>query len=668
MMSMQIKLTPIAAGVLLGIIVSIPQSARADYAQGSVLSDKIFYQIGGGSAVMPPPTRKRPNEYSIGLGWNGDFMCGNFDLKTTVKNQLNGVTEGFKDLFGNIIESATGAVASMPAMIIQRANPQLYDLLTNGLYQAKLDFDSLKTSCEAMANDMADFVFDQKWEKSAEMNNWKEIIGLEPDAKKAKKQIEDDGGKKGIVWIGGEKKGGLNQGSINLLLDVVSAGFNLSQGRGALDKSSVPTTQCDGRMCTEWQTPAQAAEWVRDVLGDKTISTCQDCGDKPKSSKAGTGLASKIEEETIGVMTNFETILNSNDISAEQLQAISSTTIPITRGLIDAIKNDPDAVVLATRLSSEVGVSRTLEKALIARRMILAGMREPNVSQNTLAQDELKHALQDLDREIEQVRLEVDMQKMIGGSTAITALNNRLIEQQRGLTSNAPDSTIGRFGTLEQAEDEDIKENAIYAEERHIILPISNFTGGLSGINATYNTAIMTGSGTSGMVITGGNYAPLNAISGTSLEQATGLLRNFEGFSAKSYWDVNAYRTGYGSDTITTADGTVIKVTKDTIVSKEDAERDLARRTQIFADGVKRQVKAETWNALPPNAQAALTSIAYNYGSLSELPSLVKAAQVSAKTGDMTALAAAIRNRAVDNNGVNAKRRNQEADYVLQKG
>ncbi len=91
MMSMQIKLTPIAAGVLLGIIVSIPQPARADYAQGSVLSDKIFYQIGGGSAVMPPPTRKRPNEYSIGLGWNGDFMCGNFDLKTTVKNQLNGV-------------------------------------------------------------------------------------------------------------------------------------------------------------------------------------------------------------------------------------------------------------------------------------------------------------------------------------------------------------------------------------------------------------------------------------------------------------------------------------------------------------------------------------------------------------------------------------------------
>ena len=71
-------------------------------------------------------------------------MCGNFDIKTSIKNQLNGLTEGFKDLYSNVIESATGAVASLPAMVIQRANPQLYDILTNGLYQGKIDFNSLK--------------------------------------------------------------------------------------------------------------------------------------------------------------------------------------------------------------------------------------------------------------------------------------------------------------------------------------------------------------------------------------------------------------------------------------------------------------------------------------------------------------------------------------------
>jgi hypothetical protein len=43
-------------------------------------------------------------------GWSSDLMCGNFDLKTTVGNQLNGITSGFKDLMGNVIQGATGAV------------------------------------------------------------------------------------------------------------------------------------------------------------------------------------------------------------------------------------------------------------------------------------------------------------------------------------------------------------------------------------------------------------------------------------------------------------------------------------------------------------------------------------------------------------------------------
>ncbi|WP_245872481.1 lysozyme [Avibacterium endocarditidis] len=151
------------------------------------------------------------------------------------------------------------------------------------------------------------------------------------------------------------------------------------------------------------------------------------------------------------------------------------------------------------------------------------------------------------------------------------------------------------------------------------------------------------------------------------MEQASGLLKTFEGYSSKAYWDVNAYRTGYGSDTITKADGTIVRVTKDTIVTREDAERDLARRTQEFANIAKREVSPETWNALSPQAQAVLTSYAYNYGTLRKTKSVITAAQKSAATGDMTALADAIRNRQNDNKGSNARRRNQEADYILNK-
>lgn len=46
------------------------------------------------------------------IGWSSDLMCGNFDLKTTVGNQLNGVTSGYKNLMSDVIQ---GPPAQSPA-------------------------------------------------------------------------------------------------------------------------------------------------------------------------------------------------------------------------------------------------------------------------------------------------------------------------------------------------------------------------------------------------------------------------------------------------------------------------------------------------------------------------------------------------------------------------
>lgn len=135
-----------------------------------------------------------------------------------------------------------------------------------------------------------------------------------------------------------------------------------------------------------------------------------------------------------------------------------------------------------------------------------------------------------------------------------------------------------------------------------------------------------------------------------------------EGFSATPYWDRNAYRIGYGSDTWTDGNGRVHKVTKDTApVSQEDAYRDLTRRVPEFQrEGVIKYVGEQAWNQLAPETKAAVTSLAYNYGSLSELPSLRKAIQ-SAQPGE---IAAAIKARATDNGGINRNRRLKEAAMV----
>lgn len=137
-----------------------------------------------------------------------------------------------------------------------------------------------------------------------------------------------------------------------------------------------------------------------------------------------------------------------------------------------------------------------------------------------------------------------------------------------------------------------------------------------------------------------------------------GVIRGFEGFSNRAYWDVNAYRAGYGSDTVTRADGTVERVTENTVVTREDAERDLARRTQEFSNIAEKKVGKQQWATLAPNVRAALTSITYNYG---EIPDRLMPA---IRSGSAEQIAQAVEGLAGDNEGVNRRRRLQEAAII----
>lgn len=156
----------------------------------------------------------------------------------------------------------------------------------------------------------------------------------------------------------------------------------------------------------------------------------------------------------------------------------------------------------------------------------------------------------------------------------------------------------------------------------------------------------------------------LAGVTGTSgfSGKASSLIKQFEGFRSTPYYDVNAFRAGFGSDTVTLADGSIQKVVQGMRVSVEDANRDLARRIGEFAATVQGQLGAERFGQLNQDQQAALTSIAYNYGSLPER--LVAAI----KSGNTQSITETIRSLASDNGGVNAKRRNLEADVFASGG
>ena len=145
----------------------------------------------------------------------------------------------------------------------------------------------------------------------------------------------------------------------------------------------------------------------------------------------------------------------------------------------------------------------------------------------------------------------------------------------------------------------------------------------------------------------------------TSGDMTTNLIKEREGFIEKPKYDVNAYRAGYGSDTVTLPDGSVQKIEPGMRVSREDAERDLQRRINTeFVPKAAAKVGEENWARLPENVRASLTSVAYNYGTI---PSRIVPA---VQSGNPEAIAKAIESLADDNKGINAGRRMQEANIA----
>ena len=406
---------------------------------GQVIGDDVLYHIGGGRAVAMSSTGNMQS-LGVGLGWNNNLICGNMSLTNTLQNQLNGVTNGFQSIMSNVIQNATSAVASLPALIIQRADPGLYNLLTNGILQARLDFDRSKMTCRAMANRMADLAGGQtSWDQLAEGLSLTQSVNS-TDAVSAVNQAESSHGNNGVPWVGGSNAGGSGQSPIKVVSDVTKAGYNLLNGRSVSDTSSIGTTNCAGSMtCQTWTSPQAAADWATRVLGEQVTQTCEDC--TKTQTTPGVGLTPMIQEEyQTKLQALKDLITGTKPTTPENLAAAGSDAVPITRGVVEALRDDQDQDVLGQRLASEVALSSVLEKALLLQRTLLTGKEEPNVAANQLAQQAVSQENTTLEQEINNLKTELELRHELTGNSpmAIVERNTARAAGSRGIYQGDP--------------------------------------------------------------------------------------------------------------------------------------------------------------------------------------------------------------------------------------
>ena len=393
-----------------------------------------YYEIGGAEPVSAPAN---PSVVSVTLGGSAQlglgYSCGKFDPVLAVTNTLNDIAGGVDDMMNAMTVAASAAIATLPALILQRANPGLYDLFQNALLKAEETMQLATKSCEQMEaeiargkNPYADLITLSKG------NDWKVQMGIGGnDAVTAKDSVETANGDNGVPWIGGQA-GGAGQPELQFTGDIVRAGYNINMNRPLIATGPVPAESAT-RLSEVWPTPIAARDWVVDVVGENIATTCDTCR---KDAIPGTGLLPKLYAESTAVTAGIQDLVSG--VTAPTLANLEQVTAPgvaVTRQVIEAVREMPatEQGLIIGRLVSEISAARTVEKALYARRLLLSGRQVPEVYATEVAREHADTAIAELDKEIENLLFETRVRREVVSDTVMVLLNRAAARRRASL-------------------------------------------------------------------------------------------------------------------------------------------------------------------------------------------------------------------------------------------
>jgi len=411
----------------------------------AVGDDELLYRLGGGEPIsLGPSARASTLRLGVSAEWNSNLVCGEFDVAHSVRNQLNGVTGAFQEVMGNVVQTAQGVVASLPALAIQRLNPGLYDLLQNGVLEAGQEFRVAKLRCDEIADDMGDRLAHGGWSAVAKGDYWRRQINVGGrDVVEVAEEADASGADGGVPWVGGAAKGGAGQDPIEAVGDVSKAGYNLLLGRAAGDDSGVGPAACgDSDICKVWDDPDDMAEWMRRAVGEIEVRTCDGC--RKVASQAGLGLSSIYRREKSALANLLRPLVQTDGVPSEALlEGLSGGGgFRVTRRLIEAIREEPRPAEMADRLAGELAVGRVLGQAAMARRAMLAGMREPHVAGNEAALAQAERAVAELDREIRQMEVELRVKSIVDSNSSVAVLQRAGIRKRVPVWEASPGGSL----------------------------------------------------------------------------------------------------------------------------------------------------------------------------------------------------------------------------------
>lgn len=408
-------------------------------------SDSVWYYEVGGQRPLTAPASPITNSIILGgsLDWGSGFNCSAFDPTLGIANTLNQVKSGADAIQQQVTDAATGAIASLPLLMLQRANPGLYELLMNSMARAEQGVQVSTRSCQQMQQTISQGGNPvEGWIDISRTHDWQDQMGsggyrsASVDVVQAQQNVEKNNGENGVTWVGGTKAGGRGQQPIDIPSDIVKAGYNQSLNRAA--NSNAPAPQNGSRVSELWETPEELMSFSRSLLGEEKVRTYSD---RPTETMPARGMSFEINKEVERLTPIFNGLIDGSvEPSGENMLSVSTPSMVINAGTIQALSNLPDAdqTILKGRLIQEVATARVVEKALMLHRLLFSGAQEPNVAQNGPAQESAQKYSARLQQSIDDALFELEMNKRLASTTSQTINNVEAMQRRVGNSTVTP--------------------------------------------------------------------------------------------------------------------------------------------------------------------------------------------------------------------------------------
>lgn len=432
-------------------------------AERTPINSSLYYDIGGGEVIDFPLTRNPTTRIEVDASFKLPTLCEIWDKKLDLGGLDNYIdlagsyAKGELDKLGEgVIEFLVTAPATIAVASLQRALPGMYDYSQNLKAQMDVSIDYAKQSCSAVVENMDNNVNPwSNWLTASASTHWRSMLDDDEmvNVLKAEKKINELHGEVAVQWFG-KKRGTQEEGPINLVRDVVSAGFaaNLDRiytGDKVIANGTTSPYQelRDGISVTlPKEDPLSslfgdsdiAGDFAVQVLGEQAIEFCEEC--TAGGFTPGTGLKPRYAKERDDLINVWSLLLGQYEGDTKppptaEMKKISSSKVAITRPIWVALDRMPkqDRDIFIYRLISDVAAERTVAKAIAVRQMIKAGISTPDVQSYKHAKDEADRLADQMKDEVNDFLWEIETQENLASNTASKILQADTIDSLNDL-------------------------------------------------------------------------------------------------------------------------------------------------------------------------------------------------------------------------------------------